>query len=227
MSKYNTYDNNDGIVLEDILVLNENILWRGKPKKSAFIINRVLFMLPIVILWLLLDSSFIISLFNDFNRLGNSLILFITFFVIHLFPVWVWFYNVVSAGRVWDNTEYCITDKRIITKTGFIGMNYQSLFYKEIRNVTLKVGIIDKILNVGDIHFALVSNCNNYHGNNNVNTINSGFIDIEDAYKVYPMIQKIVLDIQTDMEYPNDFRPKDNHGYNTIYENREKENLTK
>ena len=30
-------------------------------------------------------------------------------------------------------------------------------------------------------------------------------------------IQKIVMDIQTDTEYPNALRPSDNPGYNTSY----------
>ena len=41
--------------------------------------------------------------------------------------------------------------------------------------------------------------------------------DLEDAQGVYNRIQKIILDMQTDIEYPNAFRPEYNPGYNTQY----------
>ena len=45
----------------------------------------------------------------------------------------------------------------------------------------------------------------------------SAFLDVENAYDIYSKIQKIVLDIQTDIEYPNALRPDENPGYNTKY----------
>jgi len=35
--------------------------------------------------------------------------------------------------------------------------------------------------------------------------------------KVYKLINKTGTDIFSDTRYPNDLRPKDNHGYNTEY----------
>ena len=42
-------------------------------------------------------------------------------------------------------------------------------------------------------------------------------INIEKPHEIYPRLQKIVLDIQTDIEYPNALRPDENPGYNTKY----------
>ena len=39
------------------------------------------------------------------------------------------------------------------------------------------------------------------------------FYDIEDCYEVYKKIQKIIVDIQTDIEHPNALRPEENPGY--------------
>ena len=39
----------------------------------------------------------------------------------------------------------------------------------------------------------------------------------EDYKELFPKVQKIILDIQSDIEYPNQFRPENNPGYNTKY----------
>ena len=59
MSKYNNWNYVED--LESPLVEGEALIWSSKPKKSAFIINQVLMMMPIALLWLTVDSFFIIS----------------------------------------------------------------------------------------------------------------------------------------------------------------------
>lgn len=207
MSKYENVNN---VVtptnLDNIIVNDEEIIWRGKPKKSAFIINKILTMLPVALIWLLFDSFFIIVAFKASNFKEIFLFL-IPFFLFHLMPVWIWLSNILTANKRWKNTEYAVTDKRVIIMSGFIGMDYQSIYYKDIQNVDLKISVIDKILKVGDIYF----------DTNKKLTKISAFLDVENVYEIYPKIQKIVLDIQTDIEYPNNLRPKENDGYNTKY----------
>ncbi|MBQ9072003.1 MAG: PH domain-containing protein [Bacilli bacterium] len=205
MSKYESVSN---IVvstsLDNIIVKGEEIVWRGKPKKSAFIINKILMMLPIALIWLMIDSSFIMVALSSFDF--KEIIWFIIpFFALHLMPVWIWLGNVLTANKKWKNTEYAVTNKRIIIMSGFIGMDYQSIYYKDIKNVDLKINVIDKVLKVGDIYF------------DTNQKVSPGFLDIENVYEIYPKIQKVVLDIQTDIEYPNNLRPKENDGYNTKY----------
>ena len=74
----------------------------------------------------------------------------------------------------------------------------------------MHVGIIDKLLGVADINFEL-------GGTSNTATTSASFLDIENYMEIYPRLQKIVLDIQTDMEYPNAYRPAENPGYNKKY----------
>lgn len=212
MSKYEVSNNNvNNQKINDILISGENIIWQGKPKKSAFIINKVLTMLPIAIIWLMLDLIFIIN----FLRTETKMLWFIIpFFALHLMPVWLWLSNVLTANKRWKNTEYAVTDKRLIIISGFIGMDYQSVYYKDITDVKLKITAIDKILNVGDIYF--INKTSIPVDNKNV-AAPIAFLDIEEAYKIYSKIQKVVLDIQTDIEYPNNLRPGENDGYNTKY----------
>ncbi|MCA9386301.1 hypothetical protein KC717_06675, partial [Candidatus Dojkabacteria bacterium] len=41
--------------------------------------------------------------------------------------------------------------------------------------------------------------------------------NIENPYEVFKFIKKVSHDIKTDIEYPNELRPKNNPGYNTDY----------
>lgn len=199
---YNEMENNP-------LVDGEELIWRGEPKKKAYIINQIVVMMPIAIIWLLLDGSILIPMLKS----GEMSFFMIPFFLIHLFPVWIWLGNVISANRRWKNTKYYVTDRRIIIQNGFFAENYQTIYYKDIRNVNLRVGLIDSLLKVGDIYFDL----GEYQSNKGTREISSAFLDVENSREVYSRIQKIVMDIQTDIEYPNALRPDSNPGYNTKY----------
>lgn len=211
MSKYENFMNYE-TDLSNPLVEGETLIWSSKPKKSAFIINKVLTMMPIALIWLLFDLSFLIAMISS-GEIKEMLFFIIPFFALHLLPVWIWLGNIITSSRRWKNTKYYVTDKRIIIQTGFVDMNYQTIYYKDIKNVNLRIGIIDKLLGVGDIYFDLGT----YSTNNGSKTISHAFLDIENPHEIYPRLQKIVLDIQTDIEYPNVLRPDDNPGYNTKY----------
>lgn len=221
MSKYeDLISSKQKLDINSILIEGEKVIWSGIPKKSAFIMNKVVTMLPFALLWLAFDSFFIIAMFSTEGS-SEMLGFAIPFFAFHLMPVWIWLGNVLSAKKRWENTQYAVTDKRIIIQSGFIGINYQTIYYKEIKNVHLRVGIIDKLLGVGDIYFDTSISVMGMSIPNSNNANNMGnpqaFLDIENAYELYPKLQKIVLDIQTDIEYPNDLRPEENKGYNTKY----------
>ena len=207
MSKYEYLIENEAN-LTSPLVEGETLIWSSKPKKNAFIINKVLAMMPFALLWLAFDSTFIIAAIAS-GDIGEMLFFIIPFFALHLMPVWIWLGNVLTASKRWKNTKYYVTDRRIIIQTGFADMNYQTIYYKDIKNVNLTIGLIDKLLGVGDIYFELSSYTTKGDSR--------AFLDIEQPHEIYPKLQKIVLDIQTDMHYPNALRPDENPGYNTKY----------
>ena len=182
----------------------ETELWRGKPKKSAFITQKSLTMLPIAIVWICFDSNFIRLSLED----GEMLWFLIPFFALHLLPVWIWLGNVITASKRWKNTNYYITNRRIIIQSGFFAVNEASLFYKDIRNAQLKIGLLDKLFATGDICF---------DSDLGENKKGFAFEDLENPQQVYNRVQKIILDMQTDMEYPNALRPQENPGYNADY----------
>lgn len=193
-----------------VLSANESILWRGKPKKGAFIATKSLTMLPIAVIWLLFDLNFIGTAFGN----GETALFLIPFFALHMMPVWIWLANVITASRRWKNTNYYVTNRRIIIQGGFFAVNEVSLFYKDIRNAQMRIGILDKLFHTGDIVFDdgmwVAQNRNNRQPAHVLE-------DLEEPQLVYNRIQKIILDIQTDIEYPNAYRPAENPGYNTEY----------
>ncbi len=190
------------------LMSDESMIWEGKPKAKAFTINSTLPMMPIALIWLLFDGGFIAAMIfsGAINEMGMMVFLLIPFFALHLFPVWIWLYNVATAKKRWENTEYAMTDRRILLRNGLIGYRYQSIYYTEISDVSLDVGFIDKKLGVGDITISLGD------GESKVK-----LLDIEQPERLFSVLQKTIVDIQTDMYYPNALRPDNNLGYHTKY----------
>lgn len=213
MLKYDKYINYEE-TLTSPLIEGEKVLWSAKPKKTAFIVNQILEMMPFALIWLLFDSMVIIPFAIISGEIKEVLFFIIPFFAIHLMPVWIWLGNCLTANKKWKNTKYYVTDRRIIIQTGMIGANYETIYYKEIKNVNLRISAIDRMLGVGDIYIdtGLVRNTKN-----GTQSVKSAMLDVENPYEIYPKLQKIVLDIQTDVEFPNAYRPSYNLGYNTEY----------
>lgn len=209
MSKYERLGNQyfeENIYSDDIIVEGETILWEDKPKKSAFILNKVIGMMPFALIWLAFDGFFIAMSMKASNISSGMILFMVVFFAFHLMPVWIWLSNILTAGKKWRNARYIVTDRRVITQNGFVGMDYNTAFYKEIKNVRLQIQVIDKILGVGDIYIDTAK------GKSIV------FYDIANPQMVYRKLQKTIMDIQTDIEYPNALRPENNPGYQTKYD---------
>lgn len=190
-----------------VLAAGEHILWSGKPKKNAFIASHSLTMMPIAIVWICFDFTAISSIFSS----GNIQWFLVGFFALHMMPVWIWLGSLITAPKRWRNTNYYVTNRRIIIQGGFLAVNEKSLFFKEIRSVQSKVGLFDKLSGTGSILF----NAEMISGNNKATP--PSFQYLENAGAVYQRVQRTVLDMQTDMEYPNALRPEENPGYKTDY----------
>lgn len=191
--------------IDSVLAEGEEILWRTKPKKSAFIWGKIMQMLPIVLLWVCFDGFFIGILIGTVKEIPTGLIIFLcVFFAFHLAPLWIWLTNVLTAGRRVKNTEYAFTDKRIIIRSGLIGIDIANIYYSDIQSVNVRVGLIDRILKVGDIYIS---------GSFKAQVLS----DIADPYRVTSELQTIIHDIKADILYPNALRPEENPGYHTKY----------
>lgn len=191
--------------IEEMVGPDEQILWRGKPKKRAYLINAFTKMLPIALIWLIFDGGFIGLMIGTMDEIPAPVKIFMAvFFLFHLAPVWIWLSHVLTANKQHENLEYAFTQKRIIIKSGIIGIDFKNIYYSEIDSVNLRVGLVDRIEKVGDIYIKSIGGANVLY-------------DLENPYTLAEKLQKIVVDIKTDIQFPNNLRPAENDGYSTKY----------
>ncbi len=190
---------------------DEKILYEGKPNKKCYIFESIFNpMLPFALLWGLIDFGFIgASFFTSDSR--NILFFIIPFFLLHLMPVWIYLGGILFTVKKYKNTSYIVTDKAIYVSSGIISYKINTKPFAELSHIDLHRGIFDQLFNVGDI--IATTNQLNPNGTNTTIVINS----ISNYIEVYNLVKKLQTDIYTDIMYPNDKRPKENHGYKTEY----------
>lgn len=191
--------------IEDILDKDEKCLLKLKPHKTTFILESIFNGCIFAIIWALFDTFFIIMLVkSDFAKHPMGIASICVFFALHLLPVWLFIANIIRKVAGFKNIEYVLTNKRIICRKGLVGIDIKSIFYSDVIGVNVKVGIFDRIFKVGDIYISAKSQ-------------STAILDVKDPYFLMGRIQKISLDIKSDIQFPNDFRPSENHGYKTDY----------
>lgn len=192
--------------VEDILAPDESILQRLKPNKTVLLLESIFKGLPAVLIWVAFDVFFIVMMINNnvFNDFPYAIALVILFFALHLLPLWLYIANIIKVMAGAKNIEYVFTDKRIIIRSGVIGIDFKNIYYSEVEGINCKVGVFDRMFKVGDLYIKALNQ-------------SAVLMNIETPYFFLQKLQKITLDIKTDIQYPNDLRPKENHGYNTKY----------
>ena len=192
--------------VEDILSKDEKILQRLKPNKRVLLLESIFKGLPVVLLWVAFDTFFIVMMVvtGAFKENTGLIPAVIAFFALHLLPLWLYILNIIKTMAGAKNIEYVFTDKRIIIRSGVIGIDFKNIYYTDVQGINCKVGIFDRMFKVGDLYIKALNQ-------------SAVLMNIETPYFYLQKLQKITLDIKTDIQYPNDLRPKENHGYNTEY----------
>ncbi len=192
--------------VEDILEKDEKILQRLKPNAKVIRLEAIFKGMPLALLWFSIDAIFIVTMFTTgaVEEAPWMIAFMVGFFALHLLPVWLYIANLIKNLAGYKNIEYVFTDKRIIIRSGLVGIDFKSIYYTSLESVNLKVGLFDRLFKVGDIYLK-------------ANTQTAVLEDIENPYVYLSKLQKIALDIKSDIYYPNDLRPSENHGYQTEY----------
>lgn len=213
--------------LELMVGSNEKILWQGKPNKRGFILEGIFNpLLPFALIWFLFDSMFIFAFLNGTktpHALNSEVLFLILFFALHLMPVWIYLGGALFVFRKYRHTEYIVTDKGVYVSGGLFSYTCNMKPFTELARVNIHRGIIDQLIGVGDVVLTSNNVADFYGSSVRVNgrplNIGTTIADIKDYREVFEIIKKLQEDIYTDTMYPNDLRPKENHGYQTKYTN--------
>lgn len=203
---------------------NEKILWEGRPSKlmyffSGFNLFNVIFLIIWAGMMLFISSkSFFMSReigkISEANPFGRSfdiyalipyIILFVVFFIFIIIPI----KKIMESFKV----RYYVTDLRIYIESGIIGKDIQNIEYREIDKLNVNVGLLGKMMNRGTISLTP----DRTYSDGDSSYVKSGFklIGVEKPYDLYKRIKKNALDVTTDQQYPNAYRPDRNAGYKT------------
>ncbi len=95
--------------------------------------------------------------------------------------------------------EYAITNKRVIIKSGLIGTDYKSIYFEQITQVIIDVGLIGKIFGTGNIKIdtgktETYSSGGGRAGNAHIKTRTMHDIlkDIDNPYDIYKILQPTI-----------------------------------
>jgi uncharacterized membrane protein YdbT with pleckstrin-like domain len=133
--------------LDKLLNVDEKVLWSGKPVKKAFVLPG-LFSIPIGLIFL----GFAIFWMWGASSTGAP-----SFFLLFGLP-----FVLISVGITFGpsllqilryrNTEYMITNKRIISQTGAIGLDTRFVDFEKVQEVYVQVGVLDRLFGTGSVY---------------------------------------------------------------------------
>jgi len=200
-------------LFNNILDRDELIIWSGRPNFIVFMCTGLAF-LAIGIVWGIMGFGFIAGFLQTARHVGDGppMLFIVPFFVLWLFPCWgsplymLWLYY--SHG----NTAYAFTNKRVLLRSGVLGIDYQIIDYDKIRDVQVNVNPIERMFDVGSILF------NTSEVNQQGHPMLKRFVGIENPYDVFRKLKETTVNVKTDWNFPNAMRPETNPGYRTQYD---------
>lgn len=131
----------------------------------------------------------IISDTGDDETMAFGLVFTMVGVVALLAAVLIIVFNIVHYHK----TYYAITNKRIIIRSGYIGVDYNALEMKAIGNVAIYVGLLDKFVtpNTGTIRFGSnATPITSQGGNKGLGGLS--FAHVDDAYTTYRRIKELI-----------------------------------
>lgn len=160
----------------------EKVQWQGKPEFGPFILSGMGGIIPGLMF-------FGFSLFWTAGAMASGapteFLLFGTLFMI--IGLLILFGGPMVQWLRFKNTEYVITDRRIITQTGAFGLDTRYIENEWIREVYVNVSIMDRIFGTGSV---MVSTASGMIGGTGPNAMRPVLASLADPYAV----QKIIWD---------------------------------
>jgi hypothetical protein len=185
---------------------DESFIWIGEPKFLPFVCTGIPFLI-FGLIWGAFDY------FGFIRNMPDKMAGFaIPFFALHLFPFWGSILNIFRLFLVHKNTFYAITNKRVMMRSGFWGIDFNAIDYDKISDIQVTVNPLENMLGVGTLRFSAGK------VSSKGNPLTEDFIAIENPYEVFKKVKTVSVDVKTDWNYPNKLRPEGNPGYKTKYD---------
>lgn len=185
---------------------DEDFVWIGEPAFLPFICSGIPFLI-FGLLWGAFDFfGFIVHMKKA--QMGFM----IPFFALHLFPFWGSVLNIFRLVLVHKNTFYAITNKRVMMRSGFWGIDFNAIDFDKISDIQVRVNPLENMFGVGTLRFSAGK------VSSKGSPLTEDFIAIANPYDVFKKVKTVSVDVKTDWNYPNKLRPEDNPGYKTKYE---------
>lgn len=129
--------------VEDNLMSNERVLFSAKISPAIFLRPVFAFVIFLVFFFKALQLT---STTDQFSQIIGSLILFGSFAVFCIV-----IYLIIAAIVIMKTSEFAVTSRRVISKTGFIRRNITEILLTKIESVGVKQNILGRILGFGTI----------------------------------------------------------------------------
>jgi membrane protein YdbS with pleckstrin-like domain len=194
-------------LFEEIRDPNEEILYAGKPLFLPFLFPSF-WLLAAVLIYAIVIGSLYLDHYHHQPRLiweylSGSL-------WIQLVPIGLGLGWTVWKWLSYPNTRYAFSDKRVMIRSGVWGIDYKTINYDKIRNISVKVNPLENRLGAGTVLFfsgEIDTGCMEETGSKK-----DKFIGIIKPYETFRQIKTLKVDIQADWNYPNALRPDINPG---------------
>jgi membrane protein YdbS with pleckstrin-like domain len=172
------------------LEVGEKILWQGKPEFLPFLLSGLGGIIPGIFFFGF--SSLWTFTAVSAGAPWDFLIIGVVFMLIGLF--------VLLGGPItqyfrFKNTEYVITDRRIITQTGVFGLDTRFINNEWIREVYVNVSVLDRLFGTGSV---MVSTSSGFIGaaGPNMNSLRPSLSSLRDPYAVQKLINGAMKKVQ-------------------------------
>jgi len=202
-------------VLNSIIEKDEKILWNGRGDLMSTIMHTIGF----IALFAAIGSLLYFVLGNlesgtctiggrrrpveECNAMAQN-ISYIFFGIAALIPILTFF--------GFKATEYTISDKRFILKSGMIGADIRSVYYDQIRSVYVVVGLVGKIFGTGTIKID-TGRTKSYKRNNRSVTHYDKISNIKNPYEVYKILQNNISESKENIDSGNNDISSDNNDF--------------
>ncbi len=186
---------------------NEKLIWADKPTLIPYIASNIWHN----IIFLGFAMYVILSTWGAHRNSGSGNV----DIFIYLVPGFILFMGgrgILSAIFSYSNTIYAYSARRVIIRTGFIGIDYLTIDYDKIADTEVTVNLFEKMYGVGTVKFSTGAK------DSKGNMLYQQFTSIKNPYEVFKELKQVTVDVKTDYNYPNALRPEKNPGYKSEYD---------